>query len=411
MALRSFILITAPVLFLSFLRCDAQREAAEEQAWSQRIAGSFLAMHPDSIIYPDVPKSRRWNYEQGLVLEALYQMWALTGDSTYVRYVKQNLDYYILPDGTIRTYRLEDFNIDNIAPGKVTVRIYQMTGEEKYRLAADILREQLRRHPRTKSGGFWHKKIYPYQMWLDGLYMGEPFYTLYATEFGEREAFDEIALQFLLIEKNNRDSASGLYYHGWDESRSERWADPLTGRSANFWGRSIGWLAMALVDVLEYFPQNHPRRPDLERIFRNLAESVLPYRDETTGLWYQVVDRPTAEGNYREASASAMLAYALAKGTRLGYLGAETGRKARQTFQGILEHLVTIDQNGLLHLQDVCSVAGLGGKPYRDGSYAYYIREPKRTDDFKGYGPFLLAAIETERLASGTGASANTKEE
>ncbi len=356
-------------------------------------------MHPDSIIYHDEAKSRKWNYEQGLMLEAFYQTWMQSGDSLYLTYIKRNLDYYIADDGTIRTYKLSDFNLDNIAPGKGVVRLYALTGQDKYRKAADVLRDQLRQQPRTRSGGFWHKKIYPFQMWLDGLYMAEPFYTLYAATFGENKAFDDIAHQFLLIEKNNRDEATGLYYHGWDESRSERWANPKTGRSASFWGRSIGWFAMALVDVLELFPADHPGRTDLERVFKDLARSVLHYREDSTGLWYQVIDKPGEKGNYLEASASAMFAYALAKGARLGYLPAEMGEKGMESFTGVLNHLTETGDDGVIHLMKTVKVGGLGGKPYRDGSYDYYLSEPTRTDDFKGYGPFLLAAIETERLS------------
>jgi unsaturated rhamnogalacturonyl hydrolase len=279
-----------------------------------------------------------------------------------------------------------------------------MTGEEKYRKAAALLRQQLRLQPRTASGGFWHKKIYPFQMWLDGLYMAHPFSTLYAAEFGDTAAYEDIARQIHLTERNLRDSVTGLYYHGWDESKSQRWANPKTGRSPNFWGRSIGWFAMALTDVLEIFPGDHPRRTDLERIFKDLARSILAHREQATGLWYQVMDKPGKTGNYRETSASAMFTYALAKGARLGYLNPDAGRTAEESFRGIIRHLVRIGDDGIVHLPDVCKVSGLGGSPYRDGSYEYYVGEARRTDDFKGYGPFLLAAIEIERLTAGPAA-------
>jgi len=393
---RMTIVVSSVVVLLA--ACSAQQRVPARAPWSLRIAQSFLVMNPDTIMYRDDPRTVKWEYEMGLVLEAFFRMWEHTRDSQYVYYIRKNLEQYIQPDGSIRTYELREFNIDKVAPGKVTLRMYQMFGDEKFKRASDTLRHQLSLHPRTSEGGFWHKKIYPYQMWLDGLYMGEPFYTLYANQFGEPTAYDDIAKQFLLIEKNNLDPTTGLYYHGWDESRQQRWANPKTGTSPNFWGRAMGWFAMALVDVLEIFPEDHPNRKDLLRIVSNLAKNVLKQRDEKTRLWYQVVDKKAAEGNYTEASASAMFTYAFAKGARLGYLPATFADRAAESFRGIIENLTSVDDTGVVHLHRVCRVSGLGGNPYRDGSYAYYIGEPQRTDDFKGYGPFLLSAIELERL-------------
>jgi unsaturated rhamnogalacturonyl hydrolase len=374
-----------------------ERSLRSETPWSVRIADSFIRLHPDSIVYQDEAKSRRWNYEQGLMLEAFYQMWRHTGDTAYVRYVRKNLDHYIAPDGSIRTYELEEFNIDNVTPGKAAVRMFELTGEVRYRLAADTIRKQLSLHPRTKGGGFWHKQIYPNQMWLDGLYMGSPFYAHYAAAFNEPTAFDDIVRQFRLIEENLRDPTTGLYYHGWDESREQRWADPATGRSPSFWGRSVGWFCMAVVDVLDDLPADHPDRQDLTRILRDLAPAVLAVRDGKSKLWYQVLDKGGAPGNYWEASASAMFAYAFVKGANRGYLDKEYATYGCESFEGLLRHLVTVGADGTLLLREVVKVSGLGGKPYRDGSYEYYVSEPRRVNDFKGYGPFLLAAIEIER--------------
>lgn len=369
--------------------------------WSERIASSFMTMHPDSIVYEDEAKSRKWNYEQGLMLEAFYQMWKHTNDSMYFRYVKTNLDHYIADNGEILTYKVSEYNIDNIAPGKVVVRMYGHTGDERYRTAAELLMKQLQTHPRTNSGGFWHKKIYPNQMWLDGLYMGEPFYAIFAQTFGEKHAFDDIAHQFLLIRDNNKDPKSGLYFHGWDESREQKWADPKTGLSPNLWGRSIGWLAMALVDVLEIFPAEHPKRPELLAMFADLSERAWQARERSSNLWYQIIDKKEQRGNYLEASVSTMLTYAMARGVNLGFLPDEFGARAVLSFEGILKEFVTTDE-GVVSLHSVVKVGGLGGNPYRDGSFEYYISEPLRTNDFKGYGPLLLAAIEVEKL--------NTKE-
>jgi unsaturated rhamnogalacturonyl hydrolase len=235
-------------------------------------------------------------------------------------------------------------------------------------------------------------------MWLDGLYMGEPFYVLYSKMFNDSAAFDDIAKQFLLIAKHCKDEKTGLFFHGWDESKQQRWADKETGCSPNLWGRSLGWYAMALVDVLDDFPASHSKRAELETIFRTMMDNVLKQRDAKSKLWFQVVDKQNEKGNYIEASASAMFTYAFAKGVNKGYLKKSYSSIAKESFSAIAKELVTVENDGTIYLRDVCKVAGLGGNPYRDGSYEYYISEPRRTNDFKGYGPFLLAAVEVEKL-------------
>jgi unsaturated rhamnogalacturonyl hydrolase len=275
--------------------------------------------------------------------------------------------------------------------------LYKVTGQEKYRKAAALLRQQLKTHPRTSEGGFWHKKIYPSQMWLDGLYMGEPFYAEYAATFHEDADFDDIARQFMLMEMHARDPNTGLLYHGWDESKQQRWANPQTGRSPNFWGRAMGWYAMALVDTLDYFPKDHPQRNSLIAILKRLAAAVEKYQDRKSGLWYQVVDKAGAPGNYLEASASCMFVYALAKAVREDYLPASYLRVAAQGYQGIQKHFIEPETGGQVNLKGTVSVAGLGGNPYRDGSYQYYLSERVVTNDPKGMGAFLLASTEMER--------------
>jgi len=384
-------------MFFCLLATVAWTAAKHEEPWSERIARSFLSMHPDSISYPAELKSRKWNYEQGVIMEAFFHLWKETGDSEYVRYIKKNLDHYVDSDGTIHTYRFGEYQLDNITPGKALLRMYDFTGEKKYRVAADTLRRQLAEQPRTSEGGFWHKKIYPYQMWLDGMYMAEPFYGLYSRMTNDSMAFDDITKQFILCARHCFDHKSGLYFHGWDESKQQRWANPETGCSPNLWGRSIGWYAMGLVDVLEYIPKHHPQRQALLKILNDVCKNLLPMRDEKTKLWYLIVDKPNEKGNYLESSASAMFAYIFAKGANRGYLPVEFRLRAEETFNGLLNHLIKVDSSGIVHLEHVCSVAGLGGNPYRDGSLAYYAGEPQRTDDFKGYGPFLLAAIELEK--------------
>ncbi len=377
--------------------CSSSFNQNNEIPSSSILANNFIELFPDTIAYKNELKSYKWNYEQGLMYEAFYKMWKHTGDKKYFDYMKKNIDYYIESNGTIKTYKLSDFNIDNIAPGRTLLRLYSEVKSEKYKKAADTLREQLRLHPRTTEGGFWHKKIYPYQMWLDGLYMGEPFYAMYSQMFDESISFDDIADQFIFIRNHLRDDVSGLYYHGWDESKQQKWADPITGRSPNYWGRAVGWYMMALVDVLDFFPLEHPRHKELLEIFVNLSKSLKKYQDPKSKLWFQVIDKGNLGGNYLEASGSLMFIYSFAKGANMKYLDHDYFDIAKESFRSVIKNLVTTDSQGLIYLNNICAGAGLGGTPYRDGNFAYYVNETKRANDFKGYGPFILAAIEIEK--------------
>jgi unsaturated rhamnogalacturonyl hydrolase len=353
----------------------------------------------DSLMARHAPEAARWHYEEGLALKAIAQVGLATGAPRYSAFVKDTIDLFVQPDGGIRTYRREEYNLDQINAGKLFFPLYQSTGDERYRAAAALLRQQLAEQPRTPSGGFWHKQIYPHQMWLDGIYMAAPFYAEYARTF-EPAAFDDIAHQVALIEQHTRDSQTGLLYHAWDESRQQRWANPATGCSPHFWGRAMGWYAMALADVLDQFPADHPRHAEIVAIFERLAAAAAQVQDGATGLWYQVLDQGGRADNYREASASCMLVYALAKGARQGYLAASYRETARRGHAGILRELITVDDQGLATLGQICAVAGLGGDPYRDGSYEYYVGEPVRSNDYKGVAPFILASLELEGAAS-----------
>jgi len=347
--------------------------------------------------------TEKWAYEWGLALKSIEQVWLKTHEDRYFDYIKTNIDKFVDPDGDIRTYRLEEYNLDRINPGKLLFPLYSQTGDERYKRAAYLLRQQLRTHPRTNKGGFWHKQIYPHQMWLDGIYMAAPFYAEFAERFGEPEGFDDVAQQIILIEKHTRDPVTGLLYHGWDESKSQKWADPETGCSPSFWGRAIGWYAMGIVDVLDHLPVNHPRREKIIRIFQDAIASLAAVQDSPTGLWYQVLDQGGRAGNYLESSASCMIVYAMVKGVRKAYIGREYLDVARGGYAGILEHFVEVDDQGLVNLNRICSVAGLGRgpgqpeKPYRDGSFEYYIGEKIVANDHKGVGPFILASVEIER--------------
>jgi unsaturated rhamnogalacturonyl hydrolase len=366
---------------------------------SVRAADSALARWPAALVN-DPGKPEKWAYEQGVLLKGIEGAWYRTGDGRYFKYIQQGIDHFVADDGTIRTYKLEDYSLDNVLPGRILLMLYQVTGQEKYRQAAAQLRAQLQMQPRTTDGGFWHKQIYPEQMWLDGLYMAEPFYAEYAATFHEDADFDDIARQFILMEQHARDARTGLLYHGWDESRRQRWADPATGRSPNFWGRAIGWYALALVDTLDYFPKEHPRRAALLAILGRLAAAIAKYQEPETGLWYQVLDKGHEPGNYLESSVSCMFVYALAKGVRQGYLSPAYLKVTQKGYQGIGKRFVATDASGQVDLKGTVSVGGLGGNPYRDGSYQYYLSEKVVTNDPKGVGAFLLAASEME-LAAG----------
>lgn len=383
----------------SLLYCQDQKKLNVDDNLPMfvRLADSFLLRHPGAVTYDSIFTETKWNYEQGLILEALYRVYKYTGEIKYFQFIKENLDQYIEEDGKIKTYKFENFNIDLVNPGRALLYAYQETKDEKFKIAADTLMKQLKYQPRTPSGGLWHKKIYPNQMWLDGLYMGQPFNALYSVIYNQTENFDDIILQFTLIEKNTRDDNTGLLYHAWDESREQKWADPVTGRSPNFWGRAMGWYSMALVDVLEILPESYPQKVELIKILERLAEAIVKYKDKKTNMWYQIINQGDREGNYLEASATSMFAYALAKGANNGYLHKKYLKISKDVFEGLLKNSAKIEMTGYINLYNICRSAGLGGTPYRDGSFEYYISEPKRMNDIKGYGPFIIAALELDK--------------
>jgi unsaturated rhamnogalacturonyl hydrolase len=381
-------------LFVAGVNAVAQTKPISEQTAATAMSALWRDATKKESGYP-----AKWTYEHGLVLKGIERVWENTRDKQYFDFIQHNMDHFVTEDGSIRTYSIDEYNIDHILPGRSLLFLYKATGQEKYRKAAALLREQLKTHPRTSEGGFWHKKIYPSQMWLDGLFMGEPFYAEYAVTFNEPAAFDDIAKQFILMERHSRDDKTGLLYHGWDESRQQRWANPTTGRSPNFWGRAMGWYAMALVDTLDHFPKQHAQRPELVAILNRLARAVANYQEPRSGLWYQVVDKGAAKGNYLESSAACMFVYALAKGVRKRYLPPGYMQVAKKGYRGILKEFITTDANGRLNLEGTVNVGGLGGNPYRDGSYEYYLSEKVVTNDPKGIGALLLAATEMEIAA------------
>ncbi len=368
--------------------------------WSERMLLSEMHRFPESWML-DFSKSPKWTYPAAIVLDGAEQLYAKTGKKEYYDYISNFGKKLVKEDGTILTYELEKYNIDLLNSGNVLLYLYEKEKKEKYLKALQTLRLQIKGQPRTNEGSFWHKKIYPYQVWLDGLYMGMPFYAHYTKDFSKgndaAKAYDDIVFQFDSVQKNLLDKKTGLLYHAWDESRQQAWADKQTGLSPNFWGRAMGWYGMAMVDVLDYLPQNHPGRARLISYIRSFADAIIKVQDKENGLWYQVLDKAGEKGNYTEASVSAMFVYTMIKSVNKGYLPKSYKVYAKKGYDGIIKNLITIDENGVVNLNKCCAVAGLGGKPYRDGSYEYYINEKIRSNDSKATGPFILASIEFEK--------------
>lgn len=360
--------------------------------WSSRLAHSEIARLAQ--------RPPKWDYTMGLFTLALLKLDEQAPAPQYLPFCEAAVGSLVASDGTIQGYKFEEYQLDALNPGKTLLALWQRTQAARYRLAAKLLYHQLDQQPRTLDGGYWHKQRYTNQMWLDGLYMAGPFQAQCAGLFGPVTAFDEAARQIQLINVHHYDAASGLYYHGWDATRSQPWANPVTGTSSNFWGRAIGWYAMAVVDELDYFPAEHPARPALIATLNQICAGVVRYQDTNTGLWFQVMDQGQRPGNYLEATASTMLVYVLAKGINHGYLKPEYRLAATRGYRGILQHLIALDAANAWSLQQCCSVAGLGGAPsngrYRDGSFAYYVSEPVVKNDLKGVGPFILAGIELQ---------------
>lgn len=373
---------------------DQQKPKANDSFWSVRMANSYMKRQP---ILND-----RWSYESGVVLRGIEQVWLDTGNKKYLEYIRYNVEQFVEPDGNIRTYNLKDYNLDQINPGKLLFQLNHETGDKRYLQALHLLMQQLKTQPRTSEGGFWHKKSCPYQMWLDGIYMAAPFYTQYADYFKEPSGFDDVAHQILLIERNTRDPKTGLYYHAWDESKIQKWANPQTGCSPHFWGRAMGWYAMAIVDVLDFLPLSHQARERIVTIFARMIQALMVVQDGKTGLWYQVLDRDVCEGNYYEALASCMFVYVLVKGIRKGYLTSNYLEAAQRGYAGIIKHFVEVDGYGQVNLKKNYQVAGLPGKEQLGSSYEQYIGEPIVTTDHKGVGAFILTSAEIERLSKPT---------
>ncbi|MGH1517602.1 glycoside hydrolase family 88/105 protein [Chryseobacterium sp. JK1] len=397
--------------FLSCAQKPLQSSASEIQSevkgkisarlpWSQRMLLSEMKRFPQAWML-DYNKTPKWSYPTAIVLEGAEKLYEKTGNKDYYNYITTFGDTMVKEDGTIASYDLSKYNIDMLNCGNVLLYLYQKEKKEKYLKALQTLRSQIDGQPRTSEGGFWHKKIYPNQMWLDGLYMGEPFYAHYTQYFTKGEAadkaFNDIINQFELIQKHLLDPKTGLLYHAWDESREQQWANKETGLSPNFWSRAMGWYGMAMVDVLDYLPKNHPGRAKLLSYLKSYCDAIIKVQDNKTGLWYQVLDKGAEKGNYLEATGSSMFVYTMIKSVNKGYLPKSYKAYAKKGYDGIIKNLITVDENGVVSLNKCCAVAGLGGNPYRSGSYEYYVNEEVRSNDPKGTGPFILASLEFEK--------------
>ena len=341
-------------------------------------------------------KKPHWNYIDGCMITSLLEMSRITGDDKYFIFAESFIDYYVADDGSILGYDIAKYNLDDLNEGRVLFELYRRTGKEKYRLAIEKQKAQLDTQPRTCTGNFWHKLIYPHQIWLDGIYMAQVFSTLYSKEYGGKD-YSDMLKQIENVNKYMQDKTTGLYYHGLDCSKTIFWADKESGLSKNFWLRSVGWFTVALVDIIEII-DDMDARERLCRIFSDLISSVSAFRDDS-GLYWQVVDKPHKEGNYLETSGSSMIAYAMLKGARLGVIDSTYAKLGRETFDGICEKYLKISDCGELNLGGICLVAGLGpdNNRRRDGSYEYYISEPIVENDAKGVAPFILCYTEILR--------------
>lgn len=369
--------------------------------WSERLAASEMQRQTPYYAYGgwDYERQRpsKWEYTTGLQLQAYDDLLKLRPNAQWQQVLTDVIDSFITPEGDIRTYKISNYNIDSLNTGNMLLREYQRNPKPQYKQALDLLRKQLNNHPRTKEGAFWHKKIYPHQLWLDGVYMGMPFLANYSQAFEQGHAFDEVVKEFTISRAKLRDPATGLYFHAWDEARQQEWANKDTGLASQFWGRGLGWLAMALVDVLDIIPADQAdlRQPLLD-MTTELAAALVKVQDAQTGTWYQILDKPDATGNYLESSASSMFTYFFAKAVNKGYLDARYKDTAIKAYQGLVDEFILVHPDNSVSLVNTCQVAGLGFG--RDGSYEYYMSEPVFRNDAKANGPFIMAGVQIAKL-------------
>lgn len=336
-----------------------------------------------------------WNYIDGCMIKAIIELHHLTKNKRYLEFTDEFISYFVREDGTIDSYSPEKYNLDDVNAGKTLFDLYKLTGREKYRRAIDTIYSQLKGQPRTSTGNFWHKQIYPSQIWLDGLYMAQPFYMEYEVQYNNCKNCLDSYEQFLNVYKLMRNPLNGLYYHAYDDSRRMFWCDKVTGLSGCTWLRAMGWYAMALIDTMEVMPSSlSAEKENLKRIYNELIDAMLPYQDEETGMWYQVVNYGGIKPNYLETSGSAIFAFSILKSVRLGLLDSSYLAAGQRAFDGICRTYLS-EEDDRLKLGGICLVAGLGNKEMREGTFDYYMREPVVSNDAKGVAPLVLAYVET----------------
>ncbi len=387
-----------PVIALLFLFAMLSIKATSQNvSLSQQMVKTVTKMWPDTFSNSVGPA--RWSYDQGVILKGVESVWRLYGDASFFNYVQHIMDHYIQDDGTIKDYLVEEYNINHLNNGKVMMTLYNVTGQQKYKKATDLLRSQLNNHPRTKEGSFWHNKIYPWQVWLDGLYMSQPFYAEYAKWTNQLKTFDDITRQFVTAEQHTRDAKTGLLYHAWYESKELLCANKTTGTSPHFWASAMSWFGVAIVDALDHYPAGHSGRDSLIGILNRFAKAIVSVQDKQTGVWYNILDKPNLTKNYKESFASCMFIYAMAKGIRNGYLPASFSKATKKGYNGIIKEFIEVLANGQINLKGTVAVSPLDGNPYLDGSFDYYMNEKVITNDPKGMGAFIMAAAEMEMAA------------
>ena len=345
-----------------------------------------------------------WSYDYSVVWRGMEMLWAQTGNKKYFDYIFDALNGMVDEAGVPTGYSRDAFNLDYLCIGKQLIFLWQKTGREKFKKAAALLRSQIDDQPRSSEGGFWHKQVYPFQMWLDGQHMAIPFYLQYEAAFGpSQQAQTDAANQLLLAYRHTLNPETGLPCHGWDEQKRQIWADPATGRSAHAWGRALGWYMAALADSLENLPETNVHFREVQAVFSALSEKLLSIREE--GVWLQVPDCPGRMGNYPESSGSSLIDYALFKGARLSLLPPSFGKEAQKSFESIQRHFLGRMKNGEYFIAKCCQGAGLGGSAGRDGSFDYYISESVVSWDLKAAGAYLQAACEDRLLREGRSAN------
>ncbi len=361
-----------------------------------KLVQSTLNLYPDVKDFP-IYAPNRWNYEYSFFLAGSYKLGKKINNQAFIDYPQKWLDSFITDTGFKEgVYNMEEYKLDDVIPARLAIWFHQETGLSKYKAVADTIALQLHRQPKTSDGGYWHKQVYPNQMWLDGVFMGDVFSMQYAQAYDQPEWYDEAVYQIKLIYNHTADSVTGLLYHGWDESINPVWAHPQKGTSPEFWGRAVGWYAMALVECLDYLPHDHPERDDVIDILQKVSSSVIRYQDSKSRLWYQVLDKGDEAGNWIETSCSAMFAYAFAKGYHQGFLDENYLIAAEAAYDALLHQYVYVDDQGNLHLDQTVKIGTLNPKNSK-GDFDYYITTERRINDYKGLASLLFASIELGR--------------